>query len=136
MADNAGNTISNVLTLTKSALKIIRKPVERISAALVYATASVRPGISREIVTANIIEENGTYGINTGQMPDGTDNVVNKFVYNVVDKVVDELKDNSLVACVIPPASVMVEATGGNAGGPVKAVGTNVSFAKGYGIIR
>ena len=75
-------------------------------------------------------------GINTGQMPDGTDNVVNQFVANVVEKVVDTLKDDAMVECVIPSGSVIVNAQGGNAGGPVVAIGTNINNAKGYGIIR
>ena len=69
-------------------------------------------------------------------MPDGTDNVVNQFVTNVVEKVVDTLKDDALVECVIPIGSVIVSAQGANAGGPVVAVGTNINNAKGYGVIR
>ena len=55
---------------------------------------------------------------------------------NVVEKIVDSLKDDALVECVIPAGSIVVEATGGNAGGPVEAVGTNINNVKGYGIIR
>ena len=69
-------------------------------------------------------------------MPDGTDNVVNQFVENLVEKVVDTLKDDAAVECVIPIGSVIVEANGANAGGPVVAIGTNINNAKGYGIIR
>lgn len=129
-------TIKNVLELTDSAIDAIRKPVEKLPAMMIYATAVSRPGISREKITADIIAENATYGINTGQMPDGTDNVVNKFVFNVVEKVVDELKESAVVECVIPKGSVVVTAKGENAGGPVVAVGTNVNDAKGYGVIR
>ena len=69
-------------------------------------------------------------------MPDGTDNVVNEFVCNVVEKVVDELKMSSKVECTIPIGSVIVQAEGANAGGPVIAVGTNINNATGYGFIR
>lgn len=129
-------TIKNVLDLTNSAVDAVRKPVEKLSGYLVYATARMRPGISKIKISSEIIAENATYGINTGQMPDGTDNVVNEFVCNVVEKVVDELKDSAMVECVIPIGSVIVQANGANAGGPVVAVGTNINNAKGYGIIR
>ena len=129
-------TIKNVLELTDSALDVVRKPANTLVGFMIYATAVQRPGISKLKITSDIIADNATLGINTGQMPDGTDNVVNQFVANVVEKVVDTLKDDAMVECVIPIGSVIVTAKGANAGGPVVAVGTNINDAKGYGIIR
>lgn len=129
-------TIKNVLDLTNSAIDAVRKPVDIMTGYLIYATARVRPGVSKIKISSEIIAENATYGINIGQMPDGTDNVVNEFVCNVVEKVVDSLKDDAMVECVIPIGSVIVTAKGANAGGPVVAVGTNINNAKGYGVIR
>jgi hypothetical protein len=129
-------TIRSVLDTVNAALDVAKKPVTSIAAFLIYATAVQRPGISKITIASNIIADNAELGINTGQMPDGTDNVVNKFVSNVVEKVVDTLKDDAMVECVIPIGSVIVNATGGNAGGPVEAVGTNINYAKGYGVIR
>lgn len=134
--ENIKQTIKSVLEMTSAALDAARKPVQTIAAALVYATAVQRPGISKIKITADIIADNAKLGINTGQMPDGEDNVVNMFVANVVEKVVDTLKDDALVECAIPPGSIVVNAQGANAGGPVVAVGTNISVVKGYGIIR
>ena len=128
--------IKSLIELVNNALDAARKPVTALAAFLIYATAVQRPGISRNKITGDIIADNATLGINTGQMPDGTDNVVNQFVANVVEKVIDTLKDDALVECVIPTGSLIVEANGGNAGGPVVAIGTNINNAKGYGVIR
>ncbi len=128
--------IKKLIELTNNALENVRKPVKALAGFLVYATAVQRPGLSKIKISSEIISDNETLGINTGQMPDGTDNVVNEFVYNVVEKVVDSLKDDAMVECVIPIGSVMVQAEGANAGGPVVAVGTNINNAKGYGVIR
>lgn len=128
--------IKKVIELTNKAIDAARKPANKLAAYLIYATATQRPGISKVKITSEIISDNATLGINIGQMPDGTDNVVNEFVYNVVEKVVDTLKDDTLVECVIPAGSLVVEANGANAGGPVVAVGTNTNNAKGYGVIR
>lgn len=136
LEQNIKRTIKNVINLTNSALDAVRKPANALAAYLIYATARVRPGISKAKITSEIIADNAPLGINTGQMPDGTENVVNKFVYNVVEKVVDTLKDDAMVECVIPIGSIIVEAKGANAGGPVVAVGTNINNAKGYGVIR
>jgi len=128
--------IKNLLETVNTALDAARQPANVLVGFLIYATAVHRPGISKLKITSDIIADNASLGINTGQMPDGTDNVVNQFVANVVEKVVDTLKDDAMVECVIPTGSVIVTAKGANAGGPVVAVGTNINNAKGYGIIR
>ena len=128
--------IKQITTLVNEALDIARKPVTKLSGFLVYATAVQRPGVSKLKITGEIVSQNETLGINIGQMPDGTDNIVNAFVANFVEKLVDNLKDTAMVECVIPKGSVFVTAQGANAGGPVVAVGTNINDAKGYGIIR
>lgn len=128
--------IKNLIELTNEALNAARRPAQRLAAFLIYATAVQRPGVSKLKITSDIIADNAPLGINTGQMPDGTDNVVNQFVANLVEKVVDTLKDDALVECVIPTGSLIVQANGANAGGPVVATGTNINNAKGYGVIR
>lgn len=128
--------IKSLIELTNKAIEAARKPATKLAAILVYATAVQRPGVSKIKISSEIIADNATLGINTGQMPDGTDNVVNEFVVNVVEKVIDNLKDEALIECVIPSGSVIVEANGANAGGPVVAIGTNINNAKGYGVLR
>lgn len=128
--------IKKLIESVDTALDAARKPANTLVGFMIYATAVHRPGISKLKITSDIIADNATLGINTGQMPDGTDNVVNQFVANVVEKVVDTLKNDAMVECVIPTGSVIVTAKGANAGGPVVAVGTNINNAKGYGIIR
>lgn len=134
--ENQKTTISGVIEFVNSAIDAIRRPINILTAYLIYATARQRPGISKLKIASEIIADNAPLGINIGQMPDGTDNVVNQFVENLVEKVVDTLKDDAAVECVIPIGSVIVEANGANAGGPVVAIGTNINNAKGYGIIR
>lgn len=128
--------IKGLLETVNTALDAARKPVTAMAALLVYATAVQRPGISKIKITSEIISDNATLGINTGQMPDGTENVVNEFVSNVVEKVVDTIKDDAMVECVIPIGALVLQANGANGGGPIAAVGTNINNAKGYGIIR
>ena len=128
--------IKNLLETVKTALDAARQPANTHVGFLIYATAVHRPGISKLKITSEIISDNASLGINTGQMPDGTENVVNQFVSNVVEKVVDTLKDDAMVECVIPSGSIIVSAKGANAGGPVVAVGTNINDAKGYGVVR
>lgn len=136
LEDSIKTTVNKVIELTNSAIDAVRKPANQVVAMLIYATAVQRPGVSKIKISSEIIADNASLGISTEQMPDGTENVVNQFVYNVVEKVIDTLKDDALVECVIPAGSVLVKAEGGNAGGPIVAVGTNINNAKGYGVIR
>ena len=128
--------LNTLIRLINTALDAARKPAQTLAAYMIYATARVRPGVSKIKITSEIIADNETLGINTGPMPDGGENVVNGFVNNVVEKVIDTLKDDAMIECVIPKGSVVVTAKGSNAGGPVVAVGTNINDAKGYGILR
>lgn len=128
--------IKSLLELTNHALDAARKPATKLAAILVYATSVQRPGISKIKIASEIISDNASLGIETGPMPDGGDNIVNEFVYNVVEKVIDNIKDDALVECVIPSGAAIIEANGANVGGPVVAIGTNINNAKGYGIIR
>ena len=128
--------LKKISEIVDNALESARKQADRVASFLVAVTAQQRPGLSRNKIAAEIITDNAPLGINTGIMPDGTENVVNKFVYNVVEKVIDSLKEDGLVECVIPSGALLVEAKGANAGGPIEAIGTNINNAKGYGIIR
>ena len=128
--------IDNVLSSIDKAIDAARKPVQKIAGMMIYATAVQRPGLSRIKISSEVISENGALGILTGDMPDGTENVVNKFVNNMTEKIVDSLKEDAKVECVIPIGSIVVTANGANAGGPVEAVGTNINMASGVGVIR
>ena len=128
--------IKDIIELTNSALDAARKPLVALAGYMVYATAIQRKGISKNKISAEVISNNESLGIMTGKMPDGTDNVVNAFVINLTENIVDELKENAKIECVIPPGSIVVQAVGGNAGGPITAVGTNTNDASGHGIIR
>lgn len=128
--------INDALDFISTGLEKVRTPAQKLAAYMIYATTRMRPGVSKIKIASEIISENGTLGINIGTMPDGTENVVNQFVCNVVEKVIDNLKDDALVECVIPMGSVIVQANGANAGGPIVAIGSNINNAKGYGVIR
>ena len=136
LREHQRQTMKNVLDFIDKTLDSVRKPLASIPAYFVYVTGIQRKGISKKKVTAEIIADNEPLGINTGQMPDGTDNVVNAFVANVVEKVVDEIKMNAKVECSIPPGSVVISAQGENVGGPLVAVGTNINYGKGTAFIR
>ena len=134
--DSLGVTIAGVVGAIALKIASARKPARKLPAILNYTTAIRRPGLSETIIASNIIESNGQFGINTGQNPDGTDNVVNMFVKNVVDCVVKAIREDAVVHCTIPTGAIMVQVEGANGGGPIVATGSNTLTVTVPGIIR
>ena len=114
----------------------MKTPAEILPAQLLYCIATKRPGVSASETAAKIISDNAIFGIETGTNPDGTPNVVNQFTYNIVKHVFDEIKRNAVVQISIPAGSIMVQTNGGNAGGPVVGIGSNIISTTARGVIR
>ena len=68
--------------------------------------------------------------------PDGTANLINQYTYNVVKCMVDAIKNDASVQVAIPQQSLLIQATGGNAGGPVTCIGSNLLDSIGNGIMQ
>jgi hypothetical protein len=95
-----------------------------------------RPGLSAYKIAAQIIQNNRALGIPTEACLDGTENLINQYTYNVVKCVVDAIKNDACVQVAIPMQSLLIQATGGNAGGPVTCIGTNMLDSLGNGILQ
>ena len=91
--------------------------------------------MSKEILK-RIIENNKALGIPVEDNPDGTANLINQYTYNVVKCMVDAIKNDASVQVAIPQQSLLIQATGGNAGGPVTCIGSNLLDSIGNGIMQ
>lgn len=131
-----GVTVAGVVGEITAIIAASRTPVKKLPAILNYATAIRRPGLSESLITSNVIQNNGKYKIETGANPDGTDNVVNMFVENIVTQVVKAIREDAVVTVTIPMGAITVQAEGANAGGPVVAVGSNITTINVNGIIQ
>ena len=88
------------------------------------------------LASANVIKRQSEFGAPTGLLPDGSPNMMNSLIYVNMCETMDELRKNAVVEAVIPANTIVITATGGNAGGPVTVVGTNTNNIKATGIIR
>lgn len=113
----------------------IKTPAEVLPPFLLKCTTETRPGLSAYKTTTNIISDLQKLGINTGPNPDGTDNVINQYTYAVVKNIYDSLKKDAVVHGLIGSNSLFIQATGGNAGGPIVANGSNILDTITKGII-
>ena len=125
IADNMTDVLSNA-----------RPPMQKVPALPLQAEASLRPGLSADVLASKIIARLPDAGIPTSPNPDGSRNVINDFVKIICEEFVNAVKQDSVVLLTIPMGSVKVTATGGNVGGPVQCVGQNINFPEIKGIVQ
>lgn len=128
--------ISNVVDLVTNTLNTARIPAGVLPPLLLKCTSLARPGLSSYKIATEVIQNNEKVGIPTGPNPDGTDNKINAYTYNIVKSIVEALKNDAAVQVAIPMQSILVQATGANAGGPVTCIGGNLFDSISQGIIQ
>lgn len=128
--------IANIVDFIQNRLDGIEMPANTLPPFMLKCVSMVRPGLSPYKIASKIIENNKALGIPTGPNPDGSENKINQYTYNVVKCMCDAIKNDAVVQVAIPMESLLVQATGGNAGGPVTCVGTNLLDSISKGIIQ
>ena len=102
---------------------------------LLKCSSMDRSGLSAYKIATKVIEQNKLVGIPTEPNPDGSDNLVNLYTYNLVKAIVDALQNDASVQVAIPMESLMIQGNGANAGGAVTIIGTNILDSSSKGII-
>ena len=87
------------------------------------------------IIASKIIERKKELGIDISGLPSGAQNIDLQMEKIRVEEIVNALLTNAKIEVAIPPGT-LVQATGGNAGGPIVVVGSTLTISKGEGIIR
>lgn len=113
-----------------------RIPLVPIPAVLLLCELKNRPGLSAIALTTSIIKRLAEAGIETGVNPDGSPNIINQFVRIMSEEIIKEFKENAQVNIASGPGSVVSMGTGGNAGGQVTIVSSNIAPFGMLGLIR
>ena len=128
--------ISDIVDNITNTLDSAKMPANVLPPFLLKSTALNRPGLSAYKIASRIIENNKALGIPVEDNPDGTANLINQYTYNVVKCMVDAIKNDASVQVAIPQQSLLIQATGGNGGGPVTCIGSNLLDSIGNGIMQ
>lgn len=128
--------ISSIVDTISSAIEGSKTPVNILPPMLLRCTSLLRPGLSAYRIAAKVIQNNKALGIPTEENPDGQQNFINSYTYNIVKEIVNAIKYDASVQTSIPASSILVQATGGNAGGPVVCTGTNLLDSIATGIMQ
>lgn len=128
--------ITNIVDTITNTLEGVRTPANVLPPILLKCTSLTRPGLSAYKIATEVIQNNEKLGIPTGANPDGSDNLINAYTYNIVKSVVDAIKNDAAVSLALPMGSLLIKADGANGGGPVTCIGTNLLDSLARGIIQ
>jgi hypothetical protein len=103
-----------------------------VPAALLAYTGNLKPGMDSDEIAARIIRRKSEAGLPVGPLPGGQtapDEVMEKIRMEEIVKALTE--DARIDVCT--KAGTQLQATGGNAGGPIQVFGTTINTSCGHG---
>ena len=121
--------ISGLISIISEGLERARIKLQQIPAILLLCTCTRRSGLSSIIMSAKIYAD-----MNYAQ--NENDEIVKQFVFNVIDRIKQNIHDDGVCFVIIPPGELQLQLNGANALGPVVATGSNTNFVFAWGIIR
>jgi hypothetical protein len=108
-------TIENICKNIQSFLKSTRSPAPIIPQILMSCSLMKRPGLSCLESSSRIIASQAEFGAPTAdKFPDGTPNMMNKLIKNIVCEVYRAIKEDMNIQVVIPPGSLPLSNGGTN----------------------
>lgn len=128
--------INKIANGIEKAFSTVRAPLQMIPPILLISELYQRPGLSAIALASAIIRRLPEAGIETGVNNDGSPNKINQFIRIFCEQVVQEIKDNARVTCVVEPGTINSLGTGANAGGPVVVTSVNTIPINIMGIIQ
>lgn len=129
-------SVSTIAKSFETLFQTLRKPAPTLSAIIMLCAMTKRPGLSCIVSTSNVLQDMKKRGVPTEELPDGSKNLMNEVVASVVCEMIRAIKEDANIQMAMPPGSLTITASGGNAGGPVTCVGTNTTFSTGVGCMQ
>lgn len=128
--------LSSVTSAIKATFNQYRKPAAVIPAVLMVCSLFKRPGLSTLTTAANVISRQSEFGAPTGELPDGTQNMINCLIKIIVEEVFKAIREEANIQIAIPIGGITIQAQGANAGGHVVVVGSNITHVHGCAVLQ
>ena len=126
--------------ITKSVKEVFdadfRKPANVISSLILICSLGKRPGLSTILSTSKVLQALNQRGIPTGDLPDGTKNMMNQVIFEMFNEEFRAIREDMNIQVALEPGAISVTATGGNAGGPIVVKGINDRVVGGHGVAQ
>lgn len=131
--DNKGGvnfkSSKSILNAILNLFKVPPTTSSRMPLPLILA-GKAKPGLSPTQIASRIIKRQSEAGLNVGPLPSGLTNPAEVMETIRVEEMVKALVTEANVAVAIQPGSLL-QATGGNAGGPIQVFGTVIGLGEG-----
>ena len=127
-------SISKITEILTESMNI-NTPALPLPPTLVKIGGSNRPGLSPSTIASRIISRQNEAGVIGGALPNGGDNLSEKMERIRIEEIVNAIITEMRIDVTIP-MGVPLQATGGNAGGPIVVVGSTIVDMPAYGIAR
>ncbi len=134
MANGLITSIQSISGIFKNLFKP-STPLQPITKQEILVGSKFREGLSAIDIASKIIERKKEIGVGIGPLPSGAQNIDLQMEVIRVEEILNALLTKAKIEVAIPPGT-LIQAQGGNAGGPIVVVGTTTSISKGEGIIR
>jgi len=95
--------------------------------------ADLRPGLDEDFIASDIISKFEKIGIPTGPLEGGRPNVMEEYTKVLTNSFVDAIQNDMRVDVAVT-GNLPIQATGGNAGGPIQVFGTSLGPHKAIGV--
>lgn len=128
--------INRIADGIEKAFSTVRPALQAVPPILLICELYKRPGLSAIALASSIIRRLPEAGIETGVNNDGSPNKINQFVRILCEEIVQEIKDNARVTCVVESGTINSIGSGANGGGPVVVTSVNTIPINILGIIQ
>lgn len=128
--------LEELIQTVEDTIKNLPFPTMELPPWLLWCVSIRRTGLSVGRIVANVYAWMQSAGIPTGPNPDGSPNLIGGMAAAITQSIVDEICEYGAVSVSSKPGDIVIQATGGNAGGPVTVVGTNINFSSMKGIMQ
>lgn len=103
---------------------------------LILLGGAGKTGLSARDITKDIITKSQSFGIPIGALPDGSDSIWEKQMFNIVETIVEHFIKNAKFTVVIPPGTPVITTGFSATGAPVVSQGSTTNFTTGYAIVQ
>ena len=129
------DSITNVLSTIMGAFTIPQTPATTIPPPLILTGAKLRPGISQNGITANVVARLSEAGLHSGDVFADGPNTTEALVSLIVEEVITAIQTDAVVSGTMAPGLQIMGMGVGNLGAPVLVQGATTQIGTFTGII-
>ena len=130
------SSIGNILKILQAIFSVMKLPADTLPPPLLILGARLRPGLSARDMAARVISRFSESDAVNGEIFQEGNNVMTALMVITMEEIVNAIQTEAKITTVIEPGSMIINASGGNAGGPITVVGTIVAPCTPMGVVQ